>query len=292
MDKKWKIGLLASFLLVTTAFGMQRIFASMDLQSLSEEEVKQIVTARYPGKIESISMTDVGENSIYNLQLLNERGTYSVMVNAQTGEIIDLKELSLVAATAQPKANETATNPTQPGSKPTGSTIQPNGSGKDASGNATKPTGAGTVGTVAPGKQLPATTQPPTQTQQQPKPNQSPNPPAQPQTKITEQQAKQIATERTSGGTIDDVDLIETKSGAVYRVITKKDSKTVDVRVHAITGKVLSTTTIENGSTNDDDDDDQTPADKNGSAPADTSTGDDTNSNDTDDDDLDDGDDD
>ncbi|MFG0212648.1 PepSY domain-containing protein [Brevibacillus porteri] len=291
MNKKWKIGLLASFLLVTTAFGMQRIFASMDLQSLSEEEVKQIVTARYPGKIESISMTDVGENSIYNLQLLNERGTYSVMVNAYTGEIIDLKELSLVAATAQPKANETATNPIQPGSNPTGSTApQPNNGGKDASGNATKP--AGTVGIVVPGKQQPATTQPQPQTQQQSKPNQSTNPPAQPQTKITEQQAKQIATERTSGGKIDDVDLIETKSGAVYRVITKKDSKTVDVRIHAITGKVLSTTTIDNSSTDDDDDDDQTPVDKNGSAPADTPTSGDTNSVDTDDDDLDDGDDD
>ncbi|WP_429840701.1 PepSY domain-containing protein [Brevibacillus sp. FIR094] len=282
MNKKWKIGLLASFLLVTTAFGMQRIFASMDLQSLSEEEVKQIVTTRYPGKIESISMTDVGENSIYNLQLLNERGTYSVMVNAHTGEIIDLKELSLVAATAQPKANETATNPTQPGSTPTASTApQPNNGGKDASGNATKPAGTG----------KPATTH--SQTQQQPKPNQSSNPSAQPQTKITEQQAKQIATERTSGGKIDDVDLIETKSGAVYRVITKKDSKTVDVRIHAITGKVLSTTTIDNSSTDDDDDDDddQTPADKNGSAPADTSTSGDTNSVDNDDD-LDDGDDD
>ncbi|MED1915635.1 PepSY domain-containing protein [Brevibacillus sp. NPDC058079] len=286
MNNKWKIGLLASFLLVTTAFGMQRIFASMDLQSLSAEEVKQIVTARYPGKIESISMTDVGENSIYNLQLLNERGTYSVMVNAHTGEIIDLKELSLVAATAQPKANETAANPTQPGSNPTASTApQPNNGGKDASGNATKPVG---TGTVAPGKQQPATTQ--TQTQQ-PKPNQSSKPPAQPQTKITEQQAKQIATERTSGGKIDDVDLIETKSGAVYRVITIKDSKTVDVRIHAITGKVLSTTTIDNSST-DDDDDDRTPADKNGSAPADTSSSDDKNTNDTDDDDLDDGDDD
>ncbi|MGF9906061.1 PepSY domain-containing protein [Brevibacillus porteri] len=281
MNKKWKIGLLASFLLVTTAFGMQRIFASMDLQSLSAEEVKQIVTARYPGKIESISMTDIGENSIYNLQLLNERGTYSVMVNAQTGEIIDLKELSLVAATAQQKANETATNPTQPGSNPTASTAsQSNNGGKGALGNATKP--AGTA--------KPATTQ--TQTQQQPKPNQSSNPPAQPQTKITEQQAKQIATERTSGGKIDDVDLIETKSGAVYRVITKKDSQTVDVRIHAITGKVISTTTIDNSSTDDDDDDDQTPADKNGSAPADTSSSDDTNTNDTDDDDLDDGDDD
>ncbi|EJL26368.1 PepSY domain-containing protein [Brevibacillus sp. BC25] len=291
MNKKWKIGLLASFLLVTTVFGMQRIFASMDLQSLSAEEVKQIVTARYPGKIESISMTDVGENSIYNLQLLNERGTYSVMVNAHTGEIIDLKELSLVAATGQPKANETAANPIQPGSNPTASTAQqPNNGGKDASGNATKPVGTGTVGTVATGKQQPATT--PTQTQQQSKPNQSLNPPAQPQTKITEQQAKQIATERTSGGKIDDVDLIETKSGAVYRVITKKDSKTVDVRIHAITGKVLSTTTIDNSSTDDDDDDDQTPADKNGSAPADTSSSDDTNPVDTDDDDLDDGDDD
>ncbi|QDS37621.1 PepSY domain-containing protein [Brevibacillus brevis] len=278
MNKKWKIGLLASFLLVTTAFGMQRIFASMDLQSLSEEEVKQIVTARYPGKIESISMTDVGENSIYNLQLLNERGTYSVMVHAYTGEIIDLKELSLVAATAQPKANETVTNPIQPGPNPTAQ--QPNNGGKDASGNATKPAGTG----------KPATTQP--QTQQQPKPNQSTNPPAQPQTKITEQQAKQIATERTSGGKIDDVDLIETKSGAVYRVITKKDSKTVDVRIHAITGKVLSTTTIDNSSTDDDDDDDQTPVDKNGSAPVDTPTSGDTNSVDTDDDDLDDGDDD
>ncbi|UED75801.1 PepSY domain-containing protein [Brevibacillus sp. DP1.3A] len=286
MNKKWKIGLLASFLLVTTAFGMQRIFASMDLQSLSAEEVKQIVTARYPGKIESISMTDVGENSIYNLQLLNERGTYSVMVNAYTGEIIDLKELSLVAATAQPKANETAANPTQPGSNPTASTApQPNNGGKDASGNATKPVG---TGTVAPGKQQPATTQ--TQTQQ-PKPNQSSKPPVQPQTKITEQQAKQIATERTSGGKIDDVDLIETKSGAVYRVITIKDSKTVDVRIHAITGKVLSTTTIDNSST-DDDDDDLTPVDKNGSAPADKSSSDDKNTNDTDDDDLDDGDDD
>ncbi|MGG4454483.1 PepSY domain-containing protein [Brevibacillus porteri] len=281
MNKKWKIGLLASFLLVTTAFGMQRIFASMDLQSLSEEEVKQIVTTRYPGKIESISMTDVGENSIYNLQLLNERGTYSVMVNAHTGEIIDLKELSLVAVTTQPKANETATNPTQLGSNPTASTApQPNNGGKDASGNATKPAGTG----------KPATTQP--QTQQQPNPNQSSNPSAQPQTKITEQQAKQIATERTSGGKIDDVDLIETKSGAVYRVITKKDSKTVDVRVHAITGKVLSTTTIDNSSTDDDDDDDQTPADKNGSAPADTSSSDDTSTIDTDDDELDDGDDD
>ncbi|MED1800245.1 PepSY domain-containing protein [Brevibacillus porteri] len=286
MNKKWKIGLLASFLLVTTAFGMQRIFASMDLQSLSEEEVKQIVTTRYPGKIESISMTDVGENSIYNLQLLNERGTYSVMVNAYTGEIIDLKELSLVAATAQPKANETATKPTQPGSNPTASTApQPNNGGKDASGSATKPAGTGTVGTVASAKQQPATTQ--TQ-KQQPKPNQSANPPAQPQTKITEQQAKQIATERTSGGKIDDVDLIETKSGAVYRVITKKDSKTVDVRIHAITGKVLSTTTIDNSST----DDDPTPADKNGSAPADTSSSDDTSTIDTDDDELDDGDDD
>ncbi|ASJ55877.1 peptidase [Brevibacillus formosus] len=283
MNKKWKIGLLASFLLVTTAFGMQRIFASMDLHSLSAEEVKQIVKARYPGKIESISMTDVGENSIYNLQLLNERGTYSVMVNAQTGEIIDLKELSLVAATTQPKANETATNPTQPGSNPTASTAsQSNNGGKDALVNSTKSAGTG----------KPATTQ--NQTQQQPKPNQSSNPPAQPQTKITEQQAKQIATERTSGGKIDDVDLIETKSGAIYRVITEKDSKTVDVRIHAITGKVLSTTTIDNSSTadGDDDDDDQTPADKNGSAPADTSSSDDTNTNDTDDDDLDDGDDD
>ncbi len=212
MNKKWKIGLLASFLLVTTAFGMQRIFASMDLQSLSAEEVKQIVTARYPGKIESISMTDVGENSIYNLQLLNERGTYSVMVNAYTGEIIDLKELSLDATTAQPKANEAARTPTQPGSNPTTSIA--------------------------------------------PQPNQSSNPPAQPQTKITEQQAKQIATERTSGGKIDDVDVIETKSGAVYRVIMKKDSQTVDVRIHAITGKVLATTTIDNSSTDDDDDDD------------------------------------
>lgn len=238
MNKKWKVGLLASFLLVTTAFGMQRIFASMNLQSLSAEEVKQIVAARYPGKIESISMTDVGENSIYNLQILNERGTYSVTVNAHTGEIVELKELSMVGATAQPKANEAATNPTQPGSNPTTSTApKPNNGGKDASGNATNP----------------AAKQP--QTQQQPKSNQSSNPPAQPQTKITEQQAKQIAKERTSGGKIDDVDLIETKSGAVYRVITEKDSQTVDVRIHAITGKVLSTTTIDNSSTDDDDDD-------------------------------------
>jgi uncharacterized membrane protein YkoI len=285
MDKKWKIGILASFLLVTTAFGVQRIVASTDLQSLSEDEVKKIVAERYPGKIESISMMDVGENSLYNLQLLNERGTYSVTVNAQTGEILDLKEVSLTATTSPPNSNDDGAN--QPSSQPTNGAVPPpktTTGQKDQNNSGSKPTSTGTSsGAGSQGNQQPPVTnqKPPAINQPQQQPNTTPNQPAPPQTKITEQQARKAATERTGGGSITGVELLETQNGAVYKVMTQKDSKTVDVRIHAITGKVLSTTTIDNGSS----DDDSTPTERDDSAPSDNKSTDDDSSPDVDDDD-------
>ncbi|WP_203362853.1 PepSY domain-containing protein [Bacillus sp. REN10] len=71
-------------------------------------------------------------------------------------------------------------------------------------------------------------------------------------TTISEQEAKSIALKRTDGEEISYLQLLETSEGAVYQVLIEHDDETVDVRVHSVTGEVLSITTIA-----DDDDDDE-----------------------------------
>ncbi|MEN1935915.1 PepSY domain-containing protein [Paenibacillus sp. 102] len=72
------------------------------------------------------------------------------------------------------------------------------------------------------------------------------HPVSQVQTIITEEQAKNIAGQRFPGGSISAVKLIASNGESVYQVIIKNQSQTVDIRVHAITGEVESTTTIDN----------------------------------------------
>ncbi|MEK7016744.1 PepSY domain-containing protein [Bacillus sp. FSL R9-9410] len=78
---------------------------------------------------------------------------------------------------------------------------------------------------------------------------------------ITEERAKEVALQKEPGGTIEKVSLVDFNGTSIYQIIIKKQTETVDIRVHIITGEIMSTTTIDNaiqqkGPTQQDDNDD------------------------------------
>ncbi|MBE7148656.1 hypothetical protein FUT12_13870 [Bacillus mycoides] len=77
---------------------------------------------------------------------------------------------------------------------------------------------------------------------------------------ITEVQAKEVALQKVPGGYIERVSLIDINGTSTYQIIIKKQSETLDIRVHTITGEIMSTTSINNAikqkeSTQQEDDD-------------------------------------
>ncbi|MBT2580766.1 PepSY domain-containing protein [Bacillus sp. ISL-8] len=63
---------------------------------------------------------------------------------------------------------------------------------------------------------------------------------------ITEEQAKEFALQKEPGGSIEKVSLVDFNGMSIYQIIIKKQTETVDIRVHTITGEIMSTTTIDN----------------------------------------------
>ncbi|TNP04348.1 PepSY domain-containing protein [Bacillus pacificus] len=79
---------------------------------------------------------------------------------------------------------------------------------------------------------------------------------------ITEEQAKEVALQKVQGNSIEKVSIVDINGMATYQIIIKKQTETVDVRVHTITGEIISTTSINNAiqqkeSSQQQDDDDQ-----------------------------------
>ncbi|MCC2417032.1 glycerate kinase [Bacillus pacificus] len=63
---------------------------------------------------------------------------------------------------------------------------------------------------------------------------------------ITEEQAKEVALQKVQGGSIEKVSIVDINGMATYQIIIKKQTETVDVRVHTITGEIISTTSVNN----------------------------------------------
>ncbi|WP_144611195.1 PepSY domain-containing protein [Bacillus cereus] len=63
---------------------------------------------------------------------------------------------------------------------------------------------------------------------------------------ITEEQAKEVALQKVPGGFIEKVSVVDINGMATYQIIIKKQTETVDVRIHTITGEIISTTSVNN----------------------------------------------
>lgn len=61
---------------------------------------------------------------------------------------------------------------------------------------------------------------------------------------ITEEQVKEVALQKVPGGFIEKVSVVDINGTSTYQIIIKKQTETVDVRIHTITGEVISTTSV------------------------------------------------
>ncbi|OAJ99151.1 hypothetical protein A6280_21285 [Bacillus wiedmannii] len=306
MKKKWKVTLLLCFVLVSVAFVSQRIVSKQGEKILSEKQIQNIVSEQYPGKIKNMKLVNKGEQDVYKVNLLNEKGSYEIIVDAQSGNIKRAKEMSLKSNTiTKEKAEEMALQKVQGIIK---QTILEKRKGIEVfvisvETNATQSTIVEIEKTTGKIQLLQKQTTKVTEQQakeiavQQVQGNvkgirlekkneknvyvieieKSANEnvmveieeatgafigTSQIQKVVTEEQAKEVALQKVPGGFIEKVSVVDINGMSTYQIIIKKQTETVDVRVHTITGEVMSTTAVNNAiqqkeSSQQQDDDDQ-----------------------------------
>ncbi|HDR7915205.1 TPA: PepSY domain-containing protein [Bacillus wiedmannii] len=306
MKKKWKVALLLCFVLVSVAFVSQRIVSKQGEKILSEKQIQNIVSEQYPGKIKNMKLVDKGEQDVYKVNLLNEKGSYEIIVDAQSGNIKRAKEISLKSNTiTKEKAEEMALQKVQGIIK---QTILEKRNGIEVfvitiETNAAQSTIVEIEKTTGKIQLLQKQTTKVTEQQakeiavQQVQGNvkgirlekkneknvyvieieKSVNEnvmveieeatgafigTSQIQKVVTEEQAKEVALQKVPGGFIEKVSVVNINGTSTYQIIIKKQTETVDVRVHTITGEVMSTTAVNNAiqqkeSSQQQDDDDQ-----------------------------------
>ena len=290
MKKKWKIALLVCFTVVSVAFVSQRIVSKQGETILSEKQIQSIVSEQYPGKIKSMKLINKEEQDFYKVNLLNEQGSYEIIVDAKNGEIKRAKEKSLKSNTiTKEKAEEMALQKVQGEIKHTilekrneievfVITVETNDKQSKVV-EIEKTTG-----------QIQLVEKPMTKvTEEQAKEIAVQQVPgnvkgirleqknekniyvieieknanenviveieettgafigtSQIQKVITEEQAKEVALQKVQGGFIEKVSIVDINGTATYQIIIKKQTETVDVRVHTITGEIISTTSVNN----------------------------------------------
>lgn len=290
MKKKWKIALLVCFTVVSVAFVSQRIVSKQGETILSEKQIQSIVSEQYPGKIKSMKLINKEEQDFYKVNLLNEQGSYEIIVDAKNGEIKRAKEKSLKSNTiTKEKAEEMALQKVQGEIKHTilekrneievfVITVETNDKQSKVV-EIEKTTG-----------QIQLLEKPMTKvTEEQAKEIAVQQVPgnvkgirleqknekniyvieieknanenviveieettgafigtSQIQKVITEVQAKEVALQKVQGGFIEKVSIVDINGTATYQIIIKKQTETVDVRVHTITGEIISTTSVNN----------------------------------------------
>lgn len=268
----------------------QRIVSKQGETILSEKQIQSIVSEQYPGKIKSMKLINKEEQDFYKVNLLNEQGSYEIIVDAKNGEIKRAKEKSLKSNTiTKEKAEEMALQKVQGEIKHTilekrneievfVITVETNDKQSKVV-EIEKTTG-----------QIQLLEKPMTKvTEEQAKEIAVQQVPgnvkgirleqknekniyvieieknanenviveieettgafigtSQIQKVITEEQAKEVALQKVQGGFIEKVSIVDINGTATYQIIIKKQTETVDVRVHTITGEIISTTSVNN----------------------------------------------
>lgn len=95
MKKKLLIVVGAFVLVIASGVGIYQTNASNQSPKLSIDDVKNQVIAQYPGEITEIELDREHNREIYEIELVYEGMEYEFKIDANTGEVIKLKEKSL-----------------------------------------------------------------------------------------------------------------------------------------------------------------------------------------------------
>ncbi|CAM4236488.1 hypothetical protein BAMA_05800 [Bacillus manliponensis] len=250
MKKGWIIAIAIFITVVCAGFGTQHIMANQNNEQLTKEEVKEIVHKQYKGTFQSIKLVGKDDKKVYEIIMETKQGTYKVVVDAYSGEIINLKEIERKKEKkiTEEKAKEIALAEVAGTFK----TIKL----EDREGTAVYiveiETEPGIVTVVEVEAKKGAIIGQYVNTEHEPE--------QPPQTVITEQQAKDIAVQSVPGAAVSYVSTAETNTGLAYKVTLQHGTQQIDVLVHSITGEVVAKTTISTGDDDDDDNETNQPA--------------------------------
>lgn len=92
MKKKIAIisGVLA--LIIALGIGIFKTDASQASPRLNHEEIKDLVSAQYPGIITELELEKENNRAFYEIEIENDEVEYELLVDGDTGEILKLKE--------------------------------------------------------------------------------------------------------------------------------------------------------------------------------------------------------
>lgn len=98
MKKKIAIGTGIFAVIIALVVSLYSGNVSQADPKLSHEDVKSLISAQYPGTITELELDREGNNPYYEIEIVNEdHGTeYELKVDANTGEILKLKEKRIV----------------------------------------------------------------------------------------------------------------------------------------------------------------------------------------------------
>ncbi|MCR8845711.1 PepSY domain-containing protein [Paenibacillus sp. SC116] len=128
LKKKWIYAASGALLLAFLLFGVRQIWAQQTNPLLSEQEIKQIISKAYVGKVESLQLNENSNPPQYVAKLKNGDRWYELHVGGYNGDILHLKQISEAGVPKDP------TNPNVPGKEnpgtgqPTNPNVPGNGS--------------------------------------------------------------------------------------------------------------------------------------------------------------------
>lgn len=94
MKKKLFMSIGAIAGAVILGLGIYHSEASQTESGLSEEEIKEQVTAQYPGDITDIKLEKQANKSVYLVDIKDAPRAYMLTLDSNTGEVMELKETS------------------------------------------------------------------------------------------------------------------------------------------------------------------------------------------------------
>lgn len=106
MAKKLWMTLGVIGIAVVLGFGMYQSNASHAEPTLSAEDIKELVQSQYPGTLTELELTKGATGALYEVEVVNDGVEYEIMIDGNSGEILNLKE-KLVAAKEQASKKET-----------------------------------------------------------------------------------------------------------------------------------------------------------------------------------------
>jgi uncharacterized membrane protein YkoI len=228
MNKKTAVIFGIIIVILLLVFGTREWVNGNQGSTLEKEKMNRIISAKYPGEILSTELTNREDNRQYKTVLKSEQGVYVIWSDAVSGEILDMNrtddEVSQGKSITKDEAEKIAAEHGDVKS------LEFNEENKvylvrvQNEGKTYRLEINGTTGDLKSKNEV-----------------ESGDEPAQPNTKITEEEAKQIALKEVKGS-ITDIELDDEDGVIVYEVEIETKTKEAQVIINSFSGEVNSVT--------------------------------------------------